>query len=176
MKARINMSKTKEPETNMFIEMIKENCSANSNWFKKLQKRIAYKKFISKLNKTSPDFVTLWHMCNFIKYAEVLFFYDNSLDQREVGLYSSHDYPEGENGLRIFDDKYTITIKLYRASRQVVTLVERLNGNKTKSKMDFTDGQWNQDPDMYEEILLEVVVQILVERVIKLFSKCYWSY
>ena len=89
------MKKTKK--LNMFIDIIydkMESRSIFSKWFNYLKMR----RFKKTLSTCSPSFHVIWQIADFIKYAERLFFYENSIKN---SLYSSNSYSDGENGFKI---------------------------------------------------------------------------
>ena len=167
------MSNMKSPNT--FMNVISEKNS------KGIFKRLAHKIKLSRFRKTilegSPSFGLLWKMADFIKIAEVVFFYNNthSLDS-EFTIYSSKEYMAGTNGFKLKDDKtgVVLVVKLISDTQKVIVDIERQRGNKLKNTMTFVDNNW-QDTNYtaYDEMMLEQVIKIINGKIIALFDYCY---
>ena len=162
---------------NIFIRYIYENSSFKfSNIFKRIKHRISVRKFRNNILRCSPDFEMLWQMADFIKLSEVIFFYDNSMSNLNDGLYSSKNFPDGQNGFRVFNNEFKVTIKLLRDSKRVCLELDRLKGDKSKRLMMFTNNTWDTTPTIYDEMLLEQVIKDINCKIINLFDKCYEKY
>ena len=97
---------------NLFINTIYDKTKLSlKTLFKYLKHNKQKKKLIKTIREGSPSFGLLWKMADFIKYAEELFFYDNSTKNTEIGLYSSRGYTYGCNGFKINATDCFITIK-----------------------------------------------------------------
>lgn len=152
--------------------------------FKYLRNKSQYKKFKKKIYNCSPDFDLLWEMADFIKIAENVFCYDNSLPTLEkgythdrIGLYSSRSYNSNENGFKIINSKYcnncNITVKLYAKNRRISIEIDRYVGHGIVTTMHFRGGEWECDHFKYDEILVDNVIDIINTCILKLFDECY---
>lgn len=165
---------TKET-TNVFMNMIYEKVpepTGFKGWWKyrKYQKKL--RRFVKDISNGSPSFGMLWKMADFIKFAEEVFFFDNSTESSEY-LYSSRKYERGQNGFKITTDESVIVIKLYSNAQRVALEIDRLNGNKLRSALSFSHEQWEMEPTPYEEMLLEQVIKIINSKMLSLFWRCY---
>ena len=169
-------------KTNRFIAMIYEKQEFSWKNFFKYHKHIRQlRKFKNMIYKGSPDFWTLWEMSDFIKFAEDAFFYDNSLSNSHIGLYSSRNYKPNENGFKItnspYSDKCNIIVKLSNIndSQKVTVEVDRLVGSNTKSILQFKNNQWIKESDNTDvnEIILDNVIDIINTCILQLFNFCY---
>lgn len=166
--------KTPNPSMNVFIEEIyKKKKLSLFGLFGYLRHKSKLKKFKKKINNGSPGFNLLWDLSEFIKIAEAIFFYDNSVRNTDIGLYSSKNYQSGTNGFRLFSNDCNITIKLFSSSKSLALEVDRIKGEKQKTIINFKDEQWEEDPTLYDEMLLEQVIKLINERALKLFDYCY---
>lgn len=167
------MSNMKTP--NIFMNIISEKNPKGliSKWAHKIKLR----RFRKTILEGSPSFGLLWKMADFIKIAEVVFFYNNthSLDS-EFAIYSSKEYMAGTNGFKLKDDGTgcIIVIKLISDTQKVIVDIERQRGNKLKNSLVFVDNKW-QDTNYtaYDEMLLEQVIKIINSKIIALFDHCY---
>lgn len=164
--------------SNMFMNIIKEAIPFS---FKSLFKYIRFKSKLKKIKKNinngSPSFGVLWFFADFIKYAERIFFYDNSKTS-SFGLYSSDGYELGSNGFRITDTKsneYIITIKLFSETQKVGIDIECLKGNKIKQYYTFINNEWIEDPDEYDLLLIDRIISIINHNMISLLDACIYK-
>ena len=164
----------KQKSDHKFINLINEKRSP------KLFRLIPYfihkakvNKFKKRIKNGSPDFDTLWAMADFIKLAEYIYFYDNSTENKEFGLYSSKNYSEGTNGFKIINDNYNITLKLFDKQKRVALDVTRTLGEKVTNSMSFKENEWLQEPGPYDELLLGNIIDIINTKILKLFDYCY---
>lgn len=166
---------TKSNLSNIFMGMIYEKVDrAFPHIFKYLSHKKKLKKFRRDIHEGSPGFGLLWKMADFIKLAEMVFFYNNSIKtSSEFGLYSSRNYCPGENGFKITTNECTIAIKLNSEYQKVMVEVVRSFGDKTTSSLVFINEQWDSNPSIYDEMLLEQVIKIINDRILKLFDYCY---
>lgn len=131
------------------------------------------KNFKKEILNGSPDFYTLWIMADFIKLAEYIFFYNNSIKDEEIGLYSSKGFIPGQNGFKVHTKECTIVIKLFSETEKVVVELERNTGERDKSVQSFIKGKWETKPDTYNEMLLEQTIKIINSSILNLFNWCY---
>jgi len=164
-----------ETTTNVFVNMILNKVAFSwRHLFKYLSHKKELKKFRKKIDEGSPSFGLLWKMADFIKYAEEIFFYDNSLKgNNDIMLYSSRSFAPGENGFKIVDPRCTITIKLLSESQKCILEVSRNSGAKLKNTMEFISDNWSGEPTAYDEMLLEQVIKMINSCILKLFDFCY---
>lgn len=159
---------------NPFMEMIYNKVSFKPlSLFKLLFYKRKLKKFRRDILECSPSIDLLWDMADFIKLAEVVFFYDNTLKNTEFGLYSSRNFPAGQNGFRINGVDCRITIKLFSDIQRVCVEIERLKGEGGKTTLSFTNGDWEMTHTPYDEMLLEQVIKTINKKIITLFDHCY---
>jgi len=164
--------------TNVFMSMIHDK--PRSGFFKKLKYKKQIKKFRNDIKEGSPGFGLLWRMADFIKLAEDCFFYPNVLDNHEFGLYSSRAFSKGQNGFKMYDTEVVITIKLISDSERVIMEIDRIKCtstpgvcNITKTTLSFTKEQWDEDPTIYDEMLLESAIRKINNRILYLFDYYY---
>lgn len=163
--------------TNVFMSIIHDK--PKSGFFKKLKHKRAVKKFRNDIKEGSPGFGLLWRMADFIKLAEDCFFYANTLDNTEFGLYSSRAYTRGQNGFKLYDHEAIITIKLISETEKVIMEIDRIKSNSTpgvcssKTTLSFSKEQWDNKPTMYDEMLLEAAIRKINSRILYLFDYCY---
>lgn len=167
------MSNIKSPNT--FMNVISEKNTKGI--FRHLAHCIKLYRFRKTILEGSPSFGLLWKMADFIKIAEIVFFYNNThaLDS-EFSIYSSKEYIAGTNGFKLKDDKtgVIIVIKLISDTQKVIVDIERQRGNKLKNSLVFIENRW-QDTNYtaYDEMLLEQVIKIINTKIIALFDYCY---
>lgn len=163
----------KKPNGNIFLNLIYEKNLIKKNIFKIVFHKIKVKKFKKNIKKGSPCFKVLWQFADFIKAAEEIFFYDNSLKNSDIGLYSSRSFLDGQNGFKISTMDCTIVVKLFIDHEIVAMDVERFKGNRIKDSFQFEHEQWTIEPSMRDELLLEQIIKIINQKTIQLFDFCY---
>lgn len=163
----------KKPNGNIFLNLIYEKVFNKKNIFRSIYHRLKLNKFKKEIKNRSPDFKILWQVSDFIKASEEIFFYDNSLKNSDIGLYSSRSYIDGQNGFKITDSDCSIIIKLFQEHEVLAIDIERFKGNRIKDSFYFEHGQWNKDPSIRDELLLEQVIKIVNRKIIGLFEYCY---
>lgn len=160
--------------SNIFMNTIYDKVDFSlKNFFKYFKQRRKYKKLIKDIDNGSPCFGVLWKMCDFIKLAEIVFFYDNSVENKEYGLYSSNNYTPGENGMKIHDTEVDMTIKLKSDRSVVIIELDRNLGNHHRTKMEFENDNWKGIPDIYDEMILENIIRIINRKFLCLFKDLY---
>lgn len=156
--------------TNIFMSQVRDARKFSFLHFFQYRKfRKNYRIFKKKIDRGSPSFGVLWNFADFIKYAELIFMYDNSKDS---GLYSSQDYAPTQNGFRINMQDVTITVKLYSETKRAGIDIIRSKGNKIKSNYTFENEEWVTEPDEYDIILLDNVIRIINSRMLWLLDWC----
>lgn len=170
----MNKSKNLINSINVFMDYIyKKDIYKSINFLKFINHKRQVKKFKKSIYSGSPSFNILWQMSDFIKHAEFVFFYDNSVKNSEIGLYSSKNYQDGTNGFKLLSQDCDITIKLFWDSKSVILEIARNKGDKVKTILNFKDEQWVANPSIYEEMALEQVIKLINDRILKLFDFCY---
>lgn len=140
------------------------------NIFKFIRNKLSINRFKKKILSGSPSFGLLWKMADFIKSAEIIFFYNNSTNNTEIGLYSSRKYPSGQNGFRVTTADITITIKLISESKRVMVEICRASGyNNTFA---FANEFWDQNYTEIDELTLDRIISIINSRILLLFEWC----
>lgn len=170
-------------EFNPFIRFIYEKEEKKfGNIIKYLFHISKLKKFKKTIYRGSPSFETLWQMAEFIKFAEIAFLYDNSLDSDNyIGLFSSKNYKKDENGFKIINSEFSkdcdITIKLDNKKSTVALAIEPHKNRDTNTKvLWFKNNQWMyENEDILEnEILLDMSIDIINTCILELFGFCYY--
>lgn len=154
---------------NLFMKYINDKVPYRY-FFKRIIHNISVFKFKMNILNGSPSFAILWQMADFIKLTDKVFFYHNHVDSN---LFSSSNFANGQNGFIARGDGVKIIIKLYRDTKKVSLDVVRLLGSTTKTTMTFTQDEWDNNPTIYDEMLLEQVIKIVNRNIIDLFDKCY---
>lgn len=143
------------------------------NIFRYIRHKNEIKRIKKNIIKRSPSFDELWELSDFIKMAENVFFYDNSLSNNDICLFSSDNYQDGMNGFKLTTKEVDIIIKLYKSSNTVSIGINRKNGSKIKTLMDFKNNDWKTEPSIYDEMLLELIIKEINKKTIMLFEYCY---
>ena len=134
---------------------------------KTLESKRELKKFVRAIRRGSPSLGVLWNFADFIKYAERIYFTPNSKDQ----LYSSNEYKPGENGFRINGTDIIITCKLYSEDQTVGIDLEYKN-SRLKTRYTFCENTWQEEPDEYDELLIDRVIDIINNHMLQLLERC----
>lgn len=165
--------------TNIFMSLVNDSMKFSFIHFFKWRKyRKKYHKFCDTITNGSPSLGVLWYFAEFIKYSEIIFFYDNSKDG---WLYSSNSYDPGENGFRIKTKDCIITIKLFSDNQIVGIDIENTAGGHIKTNYTFENGQWTTTPDEYDLLHIETIISIINDSMIKfldrmIYTKLYYDY
>lgn len=162
-------------ETTKFLSFIKNKRSLFT--IKGLKNHFAYKRFIKKIKRSSPDFDTLWSIGNFIKELEYCYMYKNEV---EATVYSSNKYKANENGFKINSSNCIIVCKLIANGSSTTTKIEVTRKINTKNDsrstvLEFIDSNWanEEDNDTYNNIFLDSVVSIIWFNIIDLMDRYY---
>lgn len=162
---------------NIFMDLIYDKCKLTPKTFiKYLKHKTKVKKFRKTILNCSPSFNVLWNIADFIKLAEEIFMYDNNIDNKDLYLFSSRNYNNGENGFIFNGTEVSIAIKLFSATNTVLLEIKRKTGSKIKTLLSFENNQWGQNPSFKEEIILESVIEKITSNIIELFDRCYYRY
>ena len=154
----------------MFMKIVNKTVPPTfKTFFKHLKFRSELKKFKKTINEGSPSFGVLWSFADFIKYAEIIFFFNNT---KKNYLYSSDGYEPGHNGFRISFEEYIITVKLYTESQIVAIEIEYPYTNHRPVSYKFKNGNWVDEPDNYDILLIDRVINIINMNMIKLVDWC----
>lgn len=155
--------------TNIFMKQIRDAQEFSFlHPIKSFKRRQELKKFVRTIKNGSPSFGVLWNFADFIKYAERIYFTPNSKDSL---LYSSTEYRPGENGFKINSKDITIICKLY-SEDQMVGLDLEYKNSKLKSRYTFKENRWEEDPDEYDELLLDRIISIINHNMLQLLEQC----
>ena len=159
---------------NVFLNLINDKVKLSAKtFFKYFAHKREVKKFRKSIKNGSPSFGLLWKMADFIKGAEKIFFYDNSTKNTEIGLFSSKGYNPGNNGFKINTPECFVVVKLFSDDQKVMIELERRNGEGIKTLFVFEKENWVEEPNLYDEMLLEQVIKIINSRMLMLFDYCY---
>lgn len=159
------------------------------NWFKKTVKEVAndytnpnknvidaYYNLIDYVNKNilskpNQDFWTLWKFCQFVRYSEKIFLYENNPEAEQRIYVDSAMKNDEEPAFTITTCKYRIFIKLQLISKpnlglanftesaynQVITImVNRNYGKKMSSKYIVIDGEVELEDDSDQYLINQI--------------------
>lgn len=161
-----------ESMTNIFMQQVGDSMEFSFlhifKYFKYIRKRKAFKK---RILTGSPSFGVLWYFAEFIKYCEIIFFYDNSITSK---VYSSNKYDLCTNGFRINHPDAIITVKLYSDSQTVSMDIENKAGNKIKTNYIFENNSWTKEPDAYDILHIDNVINIINRTMIEFMDTMIW--
>lgn len=156
--------------TNIFMVQVRDAMKFSfKNFFKYFKSRNKLKKFKKKIMEGSPSFGVLWNFAEFVQYAELIYFYDNSKTSR---VYSSNAYNPTQSGFKITTQEFIIVVKLYSDSKRVGIDIEHLNGNRVKTNYTFENDEFIQEPDEYDVLLLDNIIEEINHTIIWLLRYC----
>lgn len=156
--------------TNIFMNQVRDAVSFSwKNFFKYFKFRKSYKKFCKNIKMGSPSFGVLWNFSEFIQYAEIIYSYDNS---KTNSIYASRDYIVGQRGFKISNGEIIITCKLYSDDQKVGIDVENKTGNKIKTSYVFINGAWTKEPDDYDILHIDRIIEIINRHMLQLLYYC----
>lgn len=164
------MIKKGDGSVNIFLNLINKK-TLNKGFFKKIFHKIEVRRFRKTIYNGSPSFVVLWNFADFIKYAEQIFFIDNT-NSDKCGIYSSRQYKAAQNGFKITTNDVIVTIKLFNSTCSVDIEVS-YKKNDLHHQFSFKNEEWINEPSVYDEMLLEEIIKIINFEMIKLFDDCY---
>ena len=154
----------------MFMKIVNKAVPLTwKNFFKHFKFKSELKKFKKTLDEGSPSFGVLWSFADFVKYAEIIFFFNNT---KKNYLYSSDGYEPGHNGFRISSEEYVITVKLYTDSQTVAMEIEYPKTTHRPISYKFKGGNWVDEPDNYDILLIDRVINIINKTMIGLVDFC----
>lgn len=158
--------------TNVFMSWVENKVPKTwKTWFKAWKYNRRYEKFKREFIRSSPDFIRMWQICEFVKLAEKIYFYNNSRDNI---ILSSNGYAPGSNGFVIETDDVSITVKLTMDIHKIVMEIKRKKGNLTKPTVyTFIEGDWTDDHDTSDELLVDFVTSIIVDHTVMVLDWCY---
>ena len=153
---------------NVFMELVRDAIPFSwKNIFKYLKYKRKLNKFIRDIDNGSPSLGVLWGFSEFIRYSEIIMFYDNSTNS---DLFASIEYNPGQSGFKIKSDEYIITVKLWTDDCKVGIDIDHKKGNKLKTNFTFINQQWTEEPDEYDKLFLEVIISIINKNMIKFLN------
>lgn len=156
--------------TNIFMMQVRDSMDFSfRHLFKYLKYKRSLNKFIKKIDTGSPSFGVLWNFAEFIQYAELVYFYDN---RKDSAIYSSTAYVPTQTGFKITTDETVIVVKLYSDNKKVGMDIERLKGNKTKSSYVFINEEWTEEPDEYDMLLVDYIIDVINKSMIWMLNYC----
>lgn len=158
-----------ENMTNIFMQQVRDAMNFSIfHPFKYLRYSKKRKEFKKRILTGSPSFGVLWYFAEFIKFCEIIFFYDNSTTN---GVYSSNKYDLCTNGFRINYPDAIITIKLYSDSQTVSMDIENRAGNKIKTNYVFENNGWTKEPDAYDILHIDNIINIINRTMIRFMDR-----
>ena len=154
----------------MFMKIVNKTVPLTlKTLFKYFKFKLEFRKFKKTINEGSPSFGVLWSFADFIKYSEIIFFFNNT---KKNYLYSSDGYEPGHNGFRISSEEYIITVKLYTESQTVAIEIEYPKTAHRAVSYKFKSGSWENEPDNYDILLIDRVINIINKTMINLVDFC----
>lgn len=154
----------------MFMKIVNKAVPLTfKTFFNHIKFKSELKKFKKTLNEGSPSFGVLWSFADFVKYAEIIFFFNNI---KKNYLYSSDGYEPGHNGFRISSEDYIVTVKLYTESQVVAIEIEYPKTTHRPISYKFKNGDWVDEPDNYDILLIDRVINIINKTMIDLVDYC----
>lgn len=155
---------------NIFMEQVK---NATTFSWKNISKYIQYKrklkKFIKNIDEGTPSFGVLWYFSEFIQYAEIIYSFDNNKNGQ---LYSSSIYNPGQTGFKISTNDLNIVVKLYSSEQKVGIDIQNKNSGKISSNYTFINQKWEKEPDEYDLLLIDRIIEIINKHMIGLTLWC----
>lgn len=167
------------------IEQEKKELEAsinNKSWFSKFKKKeeepitsvspdlLAYQNayneiknfFNDILSNPSQTFWTLWQVCQFVRWAEKIFIYDND-PEKKSDIFVDSEMNSDERQFKISTSKFNLFVILRLVKRpnasfaekqynEVISIkIERLYGKKMESKLQIINGETDglDDSDLY---------------------------
>ena len=154
----------------MFMKIVNDAVPLTlKTFFKHIKFKRKLKKFKKTINNGSPSFGVLWSFADFIKYSELIFFFNNI---KKNYLYSSDGYDPGHNGFRIASEDYIILVKLFTESQTVAVEIEYPKTNRRTICYKFKNSEWENEPDKYDILLIDRVINIINKAMISLIDFC----
>ena len=162
---------------NRFIAILYEymmNTQTNSlkSKIKLLFTKIRLSKFKREIKNSSPDFDLLWEFSDFVKSSECIFNYDNNLKGGIVGVYSSPNYENGQNGFKLTSFDSTVVVKLFEKNRKVVIDINRLVGNKKETVISFINQEWETVQSTEILMITENTIRLINSRILLMLEYC----
>lgn len=97
-------------------------------------------KFLNYLKSCNPDFITLWHMANFIRLLKVTFFY--RCTKKDLAVVDDIVSEVNYNGIIFYENNYSIEIRLSKLDKEIQIKVIDLLESKSRSefsRISFTE-------------------------------------
>ena len=155
---------------NIFMEQVKNATTFSwRNISKYIQYKRKLKKFIKNINSGTPSFGLLWYFSEFIQYAEIIYSFDNNKNGQ---LYSYRTYNPGQSGFKITTDDLNIIVKLYSSEQKVGIDIQNKNSGKISTNYTFINQNWDKEPDEYDLLLIDRVIEIINKHMISLTFWC----
>lgn len=172
----INTTTETQDQCDIFTDRLYKYCNIKGKGLKKFLYKRKLKKFCKNILKSSPSFETLWDMALFIKNAEKLFFYINNPNKMSdtIGLYSSRNFPNNQNGFKLSTTYCQIILKLYielNNDKRLVLEIENKDSGM-RSNFVFINNEWIKDHSKLDEFFLNNVIGLINTHIINLFSFC----
>lgn len=133
-----------------------------------------YKKECKKIKSKSHNLGSLWFFSEFIKLAELYFFFDN---KNGAYIYSSRSYKYGENGFVINDTEHNIVLKctLNADEQEIFINIKRTNGTNLSTDLVHNGQRWRITiDDDCSRVLIDNVIAIINQAIIYVLDFC-WS-
>lgn len=171
------MSKVFNKVSSLINELVSsdENIFMHYIYHKKqysLSRWIEYRNFLKYLDKCSPDFYMLWHICEFVKILERVYMYHN--DPKESKIYTYNTTKAGVNSFLVNnkDEGYSIEYTLYANDKIIAISVKRNWGDAIRTDISFKDGQ-RIDFNNNDSILIYNIINWTMQAVKELFVTQY---
>lgn len=158
----------------MYMDHI-ENKYTGNNPIRKWLDNQKHKKFMKKISTMSHSIGTLWFFADFIKIAEVVYFYDN---KNGSYIFSSRQYSYGENGFIIHDEKNKVIIncKLFSDDQKIGIEVKRTSGSNMSTEFTYSNNEWDFSKvklDGYTNVLVDNTLAIISDAIVFLMEFCW---
>lgn len=125
------------------------------------------RQFTKKILNGSPSLGVLWYFAEFIRYCEIIFFYDNNPSAK---IYSSKNYDPCESGFVLNLPEATIIVKLYSDSQTVAIDIKNKLGSKITTNYTFENNQWTKEPDAYDILHIDHIIDIINRSMIEFMN------
>ena len=163
-------------KSNMYMQEV-ERKYLGKNPIKRFFNRMKHKKFLKKISDMSHSIGTLWFFCDFIKLAELIYFFDN---KKNSYIYSSSSYSYGENGFIINDEKnnnVVIKCKLFSDDQKILIEVKRTNGSNMITEFSYSNNEWNFNKfdSEYSNVLVDNTLGIINKAIVYLIDFCWYA-
>lgn len=158
---------------NYFMEIAQNKYLGKNPIIKWLNYR-KYKKECNKIRRKSHTIGSLWFFAEFIRLAEVVYFFDN---KRDSYIFSSRSYEYGKNGFVITDKDIgvTLTCELDSDDQVISITIKRHNGSNMVTKLVYENNhnRWKYPEIQYGRVLIDNAIAIINKAIIYVIDFCW---